>query len=168
MSTGKKAIWKLANPMREDSAIRQAWIQPSEPLRLTREPNLRSSPAFLELYGVDDDSPCEEDVCRHAASALMPLLEIEANYSTIAKFLSFLGHTKPEFHRLLNEKDPQALLLLAYWYAKMCLYKQWWNRPRAILECQAICIYLERYYSHETLIQMLLEFPRAMSGLGNV
>jgi hypothetical protein len=167
MTDGKKAVWKLADPMRRGSVIREAWTsQQSEAPHSTQEPKLRSCPIFLELYDLDEDLAGEDNPYCQAVSLLMPLLEIECNHSTIAKFLSFIGHNSAEYRRLLGLKDPQALLLLAYWYGKLCQYDQWWNKPRAVLECRAICVYLERYHSHETRIQMLSHFPKAMCGLG--
>ena len=168
MSDGKKAVWKLADPMREGSIIREAWTpQQAEPLRLSPKLDPEYYLSFIDLYGLDDKFSVEANPYGQAAALLMPLLEIECNHSTIAKFLSFIGHTEPEYRQLLSEKDPLALLLLAYWYAKLCQYKQWWVQPRAVLECQAICVFLERYYSDEDRIQTLLRFPRLMSGFGS-
>lgn len=164
MTDGKRAVWKLIEPMRENSVIHEAWQQ-VDSLRLSSEPTLSSCPIFNELYGLIDGTSGEHSPCRNAASVLMPLLAIECNHSNIAKFLCFVGHTEPEYKQLLGEKDPLALLILAYWYGKMCQYKQWWIQPRAVLECQAICVYLEKHHRDENGIESLLHFPRTMSGL---
>jgi hypothetical protein len=65
----------------------------------------------------------------------------------------------------LEAKDHRALLLLAYWFAKVCNTSVWWLDRRATLECQAICLYLERY-STDVVVHDLLEFPRAKCGIG--
>jgi hypothetical protein len=62
---------------------------------------------------------------------------------------------QPHFKGLLERKDPRALLLLAYWYAKVS-GSLWWMTRLAKLECQATCLYLERHYARETAIQELL------------
>jgi len=164
MSDGKRAVWRLVDPMREDSVIREAWqqINSSTP---ASEPLVASCPTFFELYSLKEWTAGEDNPYRYATSLLIPLLTIECNHSTIAQFLSFVGHTDPGYRQLLGEKDPLALLLLAYWYGKMCQYRQWWIMPRVVLECQAICVYLERAYGEEENIANLLPFPRAMCGL---
>lgn len=67
----------------------------------------------------------------------------------MVRFLSFPVLMRPQFKALLKEKDARAMLLLAYWYAKVC-ESQWWIKTRAILECTAICRYLERCLKIDT------------------
>jgi hypothetical protein len=165
MTEGKIAVWKLVDPMREGSVIQETWQQVG--LLRPSEPGLSSCPTFIELNSLMDGASRGDNAHQNAALVLMPLLAMECNHSTITKFISFVCYTEPEYRQLLGQKDPLALLLLAYWYAKMCQYKQWWIQPRAVLECQAICIYLEKYHHDENRIQSLLHFPRMMSGLAS-
>lgn len=72
-------------------------------------------------------------------------------------FWSFVSNMRPEHKRLLERKDPRTLLLLAYWYAKVCQCQVWWLLRRAAFEYQAICIFLERYRGHEMDIRELLQ-----------
>jgi hypothetical protein len=55
----------------------------------------------------------------------------------------------PTFLSLLKARTPAALLVLAHWYANMCLFppaeKPWWIFARPRSEGRAICIYLYRY-----------------------
>lgn len=99
-----------------------------------------------------------------AASSLARSFNSDCIMSTFLNFLFFTGDMPPDYALLLERKDPCALLLLAYWYAKVCQYQIWWIRPRVTIECQAICIYLERHYPHESRIQGLLQLPKMMSG----
>ncbi len=169
MSDGKKTVFKLADPRREESVIRGVFeAHPLQPPRLTSEPDQGYCSAFVDLYRLGDDHSLKANLYRKAAYLLLPLLQIECNHSTVVRFLPFLGNTEPEFKRLLEEKDSRALLLLAIWYAKVCRYNAWWIQTRAVLECQALCIYLERYHSDEGQVQGLLCFPRAMSGLDTI
>ena len=164
MTDGKKVVWKLANPMREGSIIKEIW-QHATSLKAEEAYGLANCPSAAELDRLRDYTAGDDNPCRDAAAILMPLLAMECNHSTIVKFLSFTSHTDSEYRLLLGKKDPVALLLLAYWYAKVCPYKQWWVQPRAMLECQAICVYLDKYHSIEEGIQDLLQFPKLMSGL---
>jgi hypothetical protein len=164
MTDGKKAVWKLVDPMREGSIIKEAWQQAGS-LRPAKACELATCPTSTELDGLKDYTTNERNPCGNAASILMPLLAMECNHSTIAKFLSFPTYAESHYRRLLGEKHPVALLLLAYWYAKMGSYNQWWVQPRAVLECKAICVYLDKYHSDEEGMQDLLQFPKMLSGL---
>lgn len=168
MSDGKKEIWKIADPLRADSVFRPVGQEHQKDLLPTYStvPELEALPSeLIKLYGFDATSTTDNDPYYAAASALAPLMNIECNHSTILKFLSFISYVHPDYKRLLERKDPRALLLLAYWYAKVSQYQQWWIWRRAVLECQATCIYLEKHHGNETNIQKLLQFPRMMCGL---
>jgi hypothetical protein len=79
-------------------------------------------------------------------------------------FLSFIGHMDPKYKALLHQKDPKALLLLSWWYGKMCQYNVWWQSRRMVLEGQAICLYLERECEEEEIVGLLC-YPKMMTGL---
>lgn len=49
------------------------------------------------------------------------------------------------------------MLLLAFWYAKVSKFKQWWLWPRANTELQAICMYLIWHYAHDDKIVRLVK-----------
>lgn len=62
-----------------------------------------------------------------------------------------------QFHTLLVEKEPRALLILAYWLALMSRIPQWWIVGRSRHECAAICAFLR---SHpDPRLRALLEVP---------
>jgi hypothetical protein len=67
----------------------------------------------------------------------------------------------PAYASLLACKDARALLLLAYWYAKVSQCQQhWWVVRRAKMECLAICEYLERYHGRDEAVRKFLLSPR--------
>ncbi|KAK4541582.1 hypothetical protein LTR36_007879 [Oleoguttula mirabilis] len=148
MSDGKKEVWRLADPTREDSIWRSAlqFDYKKAPTPQTyRRPEVETLiPHLTDLYGVDDLSKEAGDPYHTAASIIMRLLPIQCTHSTILYFLSFLGHMDPAFKQLLHQKDPKAMLLLAWWHAKLLDYSAWWLQRRATLECKAICMYLQR------------------------
>ncbi|MCJ1447225.1 MAG: hypothetical protein MMC23_007736 [Stictis urceolatum] len=169
MSDGKKAVFKLAEPLRPDSVFRsmhtQRWdeIVPSS----TLGPEFKSlPPEFMDIYELER-IPAEQNPYFSAISLLAQLMTIECNHKTILKFLSFIGQLDPALRMLFEEKEPRALLLLAWWFAKLCQYHQWWIWRRSIMECQAICIYLDRFHQQETDIIQLLSYPKTMCGLFN-
>lgn len=87
----------------------------------------------------------------------LPLAKVEAN-----RVSSFMGRLPPAYLRLVQAKEPRALLLLAYWLAIMCSVHDWWIDARVRSECRAICMYLET--SDDRRILQLLDFPAAACG----
>jgi|ERR1700722_3788389 hypothetical protein len=168
MCDGKKEVWKIADPLRAGSAFQPLAPEHQKDFLPTYSTvaELETLPSeLINLNGLDATSTTNNNPYHAATSILAPLMNIECNHSTILKFLSFIRYMHPDYRRLLERKDPRALLLLAYWYAKVSQYQQWWIWQRVVLECQATCIYLERYHGDDTTIQNLLQFPRMMCGL---
>lgn len=169
MSEGKKQVWEMTNPLREGGAFKEAIEieknRSQTDYQRALDPGLDALfPYVTKLYNLDSSAPAstEGDPYRTTASIIQRLVPIEATRSTIMWFLSFLGHMEPEFRQLLEEKDPQAMLLLAWWYAKLIPYDAWWIKRRAVLECQAICLYLEKILPEESEVRRLLAFPRSV------
>ena len=119
---------------------------------------------FPEQEALDDSSSNSE--CRNtyfqAAALLARILRSNDHLSNLQTFWTFTMHMQPDFRRKLEEKDPPALLILAYWYAKVCQSRHWWLLRRARLEGLAICEYLEDVWvsSGYTGILGLLRWPR--------
>ncbi|KAK9427001.1 hypothetical protein V1505DRAFT_95659 [Lipomyces doorenjongii] len=167
MIDGKAAVWKIANPLRPDSIFHDlaADYEIDYPFSALTRRGIEGIPcAFVLLYSVDNSSTVHSNPYHAAVHTIAPLLHIECDPSTVVRFLSFITLMQPAFKRLLEQKDPRALLLLAYWYAKVC-HSLWWMVRRAVLECQAICIYLERHHAGERAIQEMLQFPKMRCGL---
>jgi hypothetical protein len=167
MSEGKASVWVIADPMRPDSVF---YPLAEEFARFEREYAISASiqsgkqclsgipSAFVKLFELDDMERVEMNPYYYAVHIVVDVLHKKCDQSTIVRFLSFISHMQQEFKKLLGQKDPKALLLLAYWYAKM--YTIWWMQRRAILECQAICQYLERHYGNDVTLLELLQFPK--------
>ena len=161
MSQGKKEIWKITQPLRNESVFRPLVMdnmsfipEPSTLLGLEVLP-----PDLNKLCDLDAFSTVDNNPYYAAASALAQILNFDDNFLTIMNFLQFTNSMRQDYRRLLELKDSRALLLLAYWYAKVCQTQHWWLWHRAALEGQAICIYLGRNHQHDADIQNLLQFP---------
>lgn len=165
LSDGKKEIGKITQPGGGKSVFETLRANDTIKLQLTSStvPGLEALPSeLIQLCGLGN-TPIPDNNPYHAvASALAMSLHSDCQPSIILSFLSFISNILPEYKQLLKRKDPCALLLLAYWFAKMCQYPHWWIFRRAALEGQAICIYLQRYHGNEPDIQKLLQFPRKM------
>lgn len=168
LSIGKKAVWDLTNPLREDSTFERLsedvgfWNPP-----LPANPILPGTfpPAFLSLFELNDLSTIDNNLFYGPASMLAQLLPEKCDHAYVIRFLTFPTDLNEPFCNLLVAKEPRALLLLCWWWTKVCVYESWWLSRRATVECQAICIYLERNYGNDPRIMELLEFPRAVLGL---
>jgi hypothetical protein len=164
MSEHKMAVWDVTNPLRPDSAF-HGMVEDYEALIFLlslqySKSGLASIPVeILELYEIDEKSTDENNPYYSAVRTIASLLPIQCERSNIVRFLNFISHTTPQFKGLIRAKDPRALLLMAYWYA-MVGHAVWWLERRTVLEGQATCLYLERYYPDETRIHDLLKFPK--------
>ena len=161
MSQGKKEIWKITQPLRSESVFRPLVMdnmsfipEPSTLIGLEVLP-----PNLNKLCDLDAFSNVDNNPYYAAASGLAQVFDFDDKLLTIMNFLQFVNFMRQDYKRLLELKDSRALLLLAYWYAKVCQTQHWWLWHRAALEGQAICIYLERNHRHEAHIQNLLQFP---------
>lgn len=166
MSEGKKEIWKIAEALKYDSVfwpLSPDYTFPDISFTGSELDNL--PPGFIQLYNLGPTSTVENNPFHAPASALAQVLDLECSYATVLKFMTVVGRMCSGYKQLIEHKDPCALLLMAYWYAKVCRSEYWLLWRRTMLECQAICIYLERYHSRDTSIQELLQFPKRMCGL---
>ncbi|MCJ1387484.1 hypothetical protein MMC18_000327 [Xylographa bjoerkii] len=165
MCEGKKALWKIADPTRADSVFYPMvpYFKQFDPF-VSSGQELEKLPAELtHLCGLDGTPMQDSNPYIASLSFLAHTSNIECNTHNLGMFLSFFGCMHPDFRRLVDQKDSRALLLLAYWYAKVCRCQQWWLWRRANLECQAICRYLRRYHSDDDNILNATRYPEMMS-----
>ena len=77
-------------------------------------------------------------------------------------FLIFISDPQPVYKSLLERKDPRALLIFAWWNAKVSQAGEyWWIQRRVVLEGRAICLYL-RWWAKEMgeSVEKLVDRPR--------
>ncbi|KPM35017.1 hypothetical protein AK830_g11558 [Neonectria ditissima] len=164
MSDGKRVVWDIADPTRPESVFHPLLADHARHVAPDGQrpiPPAALPAPFYPLYDLVASTPCANPY--HVAASLMAqLMQIEVNDTSVIQFLSFLSQLDPRYRRLLEDKDPRAMLLLAYWYAKIVGFKAWWLNRRALVEGQAICIYLERECADDQMIMELLEFPKAI------
>jgi hypothetical protein len=174
MSDGKKEVFKLTQQTKATptplyqklshfytdglvpgiSITRPGRAEAVLPPEIFRLCNLNSSIS----NGDDTDNPYQWAAGRLA----MVLASDSAPQIAVLGFLMLIGAMRPDFKQLLMEKDPRALLLLAWWFAKANQLGMWWVSRRSLLEGQAICLYLERRYPHDNEMKKLLEYPKSI------
>ena len=172
MSDGKKAIWEIADMSRPESVFQalnpngKSWLRTLGlvPTELQRE---KLPTEMVTLCGLDDPGATpESNPYYKAACILSNVIDLTLDQDNVVQFLSFTGHMDPLYKGLLACKDPRALLLLVWWYAKVSkTLCQWWIQRRAELEGRAICIYLEKFVWRDERMRSLLAFPRRECGL---
>ncbi|KAL3607991.1 hypothetical protein FPOAC2_02982 [Fusarium poae] len=161
MSDGKKVVWNLADPTRQDSIFYELLVERSSMPDGTREVPPDALPGiFYSVFNLDASSSTSTNPYYTAISLLAQLLPREITDNTVVQFLSFLMQLDPRYRKLLEEKDPRAMVLLAWWYTKAAVHSSWWIQRRSLVEGQAICVYLERYCTHVEGICELVEFPK--------
>lgn len=165
LTSGKMAIYQLSNPKRPTSVFKNTptavdfFILPTQSI----DHHISNLPSkFIELYGLDKSSTIQSNPYHAAATILAQLLPLEAIPENIPKLVSFVGLPDPTYHRLLEDRDPRALLLLAYWYAKTIeCRQQWWLLRRAYLQGPAICTFLETAFAGNPELIELVTAPKA-------
>lgn len=169
MSEGKKVVWEMADLSRPDSCLRMFSILAHHEMEFPDpKPKLFASlPHELVDFVSRQGDPTQADSpYRTAMMILNRLWHLKCDHSSIILYFNFLLRMETGFKSLLHVKDPAALVVLAYWYARICeYYYGWFIWRRAVLECQAICLYLEKLYPDLPNLEKILEVPKKASGL---
>ncbi|MCJ1282197.1 hypothetical protein MMC26_001520 [Xylographa opegraphella] len=160
LSEGKLQVWNITNVL--ETQFRQLALEHMNFSKtIPAGPGLEALPSgLIGLCGIDAASTADNNPYYAVALSVAQALNLTSDYNTNMKFFQFTMMMGLPYKHLLVRKDPCALLLLAYWYAKVCQHKHWWIVSRAALECQAICMFLERYHRHDSNILELLRFPK--------
>jgi len=167
LGESKQTIWTIADPMRTESLFHHqatdyynAWMEV-----LASNTTLEDIPMqFIQLYSLNEMTSAENNVYFRPLLGLAAVLSCTKPPLVIMHFNIFMSHMESRFKMLLIQKDPRALLIISYWYSTVCDTSIWWMQRRALLECQAICMYLEKYHAYDTSIQELLQFPKIQCG----
>lgn len=146
LQAGLRIIWSIADLYRRKGAFSHLGdtsdyncVFPADP-----EPGIAGLPPLLVgLYELDQRSDRSNNPYHTAVRCLSWLLPMTCTPANMLAFMTFAGGMTKEYKSLLHEKDPRALLLMAIWYSRM-FNSQWWMAPRALVECQAICRFLDR------------------------
>jgi hypothetical protein len=153
MGHGKSGLLPLLQPGGPDSIFHTLFSTfPTIDFSLENVP-----PSFRELYELDGLS-ADNNLYAIPVTSLFAPLDLESPSSVFELFYAINSCMQKEFGHLVVNKDPRALLVMAYWYSKICT-GQWWLRRRASMEGRATCMYLERYCAHCATIQDLLKVP---------
>lgn len=164
MSQGLLVIYNLSSPTEEGGLFHHLFQNPrydflKDKWKQDTRDGIDGIPlSFVSLCGLNASSNVENNPYHAAVRALTEIWDMEPNKYTAFRFMSFISLLRPEMKDLLRKKDPRALLILAYWYTKM-FDLHWWVHQRSVVECTAICVYLQRYHSSDRLLMDVLQCP---------
>lgn len=168
---GKNVVWKLAGPVESDSIFETIYAD-IEASTSTETNSVEQLPeALISLCQLPDPRIVKKNKINpyeKPARILSRLWDIECDQSNFHLFFPFLFDMDVSFQQRLREKDPRALLLLAFWYAKV-RHGGWWLTKRATLESQAICLFLEKQIDHtgDGEVKGLLDVLKVRCGLND-
>lgn len=168
MYDGKREIWRIADPTRPDCCLRLMGQEVEKfllEMPITGSGLNRLSGELCRLLGLQAHIDHSSNPYRIPATILNNLMAMESSRTSILAFLSFVILMPADFKQLVLDKDPRALILLAYWLAEFSQHPAWYVWRRSILECQAICLYLDRYNDDIDHLNIILEHPRRICGL---
>ncbi len=169
---GKSAIFKISDPLRDDSMFvpvrdQMAYFmsfKPDLPL-----PELRKTlpDELFELCSLDpgSTSPVLSSPYLAPMSLLAQLMPEECNQDSHPLFLGFFRTLQAGFKDLLTKKDPGALLLLLFWYSKVLVFDAWWLQKRANLEYLAISRYLVEACTDDQRVTKLVDLVQRRCGI---
>lgn len=170
LSIGRRGLWPLVKPQRKGSLFNSLLtaFEPPDPGRPI-PPDLFPK-SFLSLYGLTPglaaaaaDPPNPYFV---ACTVLAQLLPERCDAWNVFRFTALAELVDEPFCDLLARRDHRALLLLAWWWAKLCALESLWTPRRARVEGLAICLFLEREHARggggDERIRELAAYPRAV------
>ena len=163
MSEGKNVIWNDGKFAEESDFRVLAQMQKGNYVNLalgTKRGLTSLPPSFLEYYRFAEGPMVREDP--YFSPVFMLAQSWKNSSSLILNCWFFATNMTPRYKFLLSQKDPKALLILAYWWRMIAIKGNWNLFRRASIECQSICLYLERFYGGDQELQSLLEFPNGI------
>ncbi|KAK4180628.1 hypothetical protein QBC36DRAFT_19543 [Triangularia setosa] len=172
--TGKREVQKLADTHAADSSLRDISTEfllagPSARVELLSEQEAISQlPGPLRsLLRLDHEGVSAKTNAYYEAGVVVGrVLPLEISEDNLLACLVLVSFLPVRFREMLEEKDPKALLLFAWYHAKLGQFGRWWIWRRAAVEGRAIVAYLERYYGG--LVGgdgELLGYPRRWCGM---
>ncbi|KAL6904081.1 hypothetical protein GGI43DRAFT_399569 [Trichoderma evansii] len=159
LTVGKSIIWTLTDPLRTNGLFRAMASEYADMEFSIPEIGIAGIPSFLiEACNLTETSNGDNNPYYVAAHLLVLLARLQmllgGSFPGIY-MITFISQSQLRFRRLLEDKDPVSLLLLALWYREAGK-ALWWVRQRAEVDTRAIRIYLERFHYNQPGIIRLL------------
>lgn len=162
---GKRHVAKLTDPLREDGAFHRVAAEMLETITdlehtfTARPQRWEGLPdGFFEVFELHKDP--KDNPYYEAVAAMVEISRFEASPDNFLRHISFSSVFDEGFRQLLIMRDERSLLVLLYWYAKMCDRRLWWIWRHSWTEGLAICAYLDRAWIRSPDLAKLVDCPR--------
>jgi hypothetical protein len=160
LSDGKKVIWEIANPLRPDSVFSKVakihnftlmppWVKDNNFSNICAE--------VLALFDITPFSTATNNPYHMPLLFLSHLQPIMPTRDNTHSFLLFMGYMPSEYCKLLEAKDPRAMLLLCWWFQRVAHSEVWWLQSRGRIEGEGIKIWLRKYCGGEDGLARLID-----------
>ncbi|KAK0670097.1 hypothetical protein QBC41DRAFT_345785 [Cercophora samala] len=171
--SGKRVVQELADTHAADSALRDVsheFVLSGPAARvelLPEEEAIAQLPGSLRrLLRLDHAGASARTNAYYDAGVVVGrVLPLEVSEDNLLVCLVLVSFLPARFREMLEEKDAKALLLFAWYHAKVGQFGRWWMWRRAAIEGMAIVTYLERY--HGGMVsenEELLGYPKKWCG----
>lgn len=159
LTVGKRIIWTLTDPLRTNGLFRAMASEYADMEFPIPETSIAGIPSSLiKACNLTETSNSDNNpyyVAAHLLALLARSQMLPGGSFPGIYMIAFISQSQLCFRRLLEDKDPVGLLLLALWYREAGK-ALWWVRQRAAIETQAIRIYVERFHYNKPGIIHLL------------
>ncbi|KAG9190200.1 hypothetical protein G6011_08288 [Alternaria panax] len=161
---GKRHLWRIADPTREDSVFRQVLARKHGPCPTPPEwmegNDISLVPESIKvIFSITPASNKEDNIYHLPILILSRIQHLRLSHGNMLEFLYLTAFITPQFLELLENKDAKAVFLLGWWY-RMCQDGTlWWMTRRARVEGEAVRIWLGMFDSR--LYELLEELERA-------
>ncbi|KAF2703130.1 hypothetical protein K504DRAFT_508307 [Pleomassaria siparia CBS 279.74] len=157
LSEGKKAIWKVADPLRPDSIFHNIYQEQgfaAVPTWIEENDLSRIPPDILAIFDIGAQSTLTNNVYHLPVLILARLDDMTPTHEDILNFLYFMGYMTAGFRHLLQSKDPRALLLLAWWFETLKDGDIWWLKKRSKVGGESIKRWFEGRFGIAMVAQL--------------
>jgi hypothetical protein len=115
------------------------------------------------LHRLCEMPPGQENPYEIPLAHLCRLMRLDkVDHAQIGIFMVFIGKLPASFVQLLDQNDPMAFLLVAYWATFLSRIDQWWIVDSTKMECMRLCAHLDTV--PDPRIRELMKFPASSCG----
>ncbi|KAI4634001.1 uncharacterized protein J4E87_001170 [Alternaria ethzedia] len=160
---GKRHLWRIADPTREDSVFNRILKKKTGPCPTPPEWMVSNDTSLVPekvrlVFGVTEESNRDNNVYHFPVLILSRIQHLRLSHGNVLDFLYFTAFLTPEFLALLEQKDPKAVFLLGWWFSMCRDGTLWWVTRRARVEGEAVRIWLGR--TDKRLLDLLEELSK--------
>lgn len=155
---GKQHLLQIADPTRPDSVFHEV-IKTHGPCNtppewITRNDISRIPPCLQHVFGITSDSTPVNNVYYLPVLILSHIQDMHLTHQNAQTFLYITSLITSDFLSLLEAKDAGAVFVIGWWFKLVQDGKLWWMVRRAVVEGQAVRLWLRK---HNDLLADLLD-----------